>query len=136
MTARDMAELGARLRALREERGYSLSALAESAGVSKGYLSDLERGTAGNPTVDVVRKIAGGLGVPLLALLGEDGAANYAPPPMQPGLREFLEESARHGEKIPDQAVEILARMARRGRKAQTAADWAYLYQFLKRNVL
>ena len=136
MTANEIVEMGARLRALREEQGYSLTALAEAAGVSKGYLSDLERGAAGNPTVDVVRKIASGLGVSVLRLLGEEGPRNYAPPPLNPGLRAFLDEAEARGERIPDDAVEILARMARRGRKAQSAGDWAYLYQFLKRNVL
>ncbi|MFJ9316439.1 helix-turn-helix domain-containing protein [Pimelobacter simplex] len=67
-------EVGARIRALREARGLSLSALAAEAGIGKGSLSELETGRR-NPTLDTLYAVATPLGVPLAALLDDhDGA--------------------------------------------------------------
>jgi len=62
------AEVGARVRALRVERGLSLSGLASAAGIGKGSLSELEAGQR-NPTLETLYAVAGPLGVPLAALL-------------------------------------------------------------------
>ena len=68
-------EVGARIRALREARGLSLSALAAAAGIGKGSLSELETGRR-NPTLDTLYAVSAPLGVPLSALLDDhDGAA-------------------------------------------------------------
>ncbi|RKN48313.1 helix-turn-helix domain-containing protein [Micromonospora endolithica] len=60
--------VGRRVRALREERGLSLSALARLAGVGKATLSGLENGTR-NPTLETLYAITAQLGVPLAAAL-------------------------------------------------------------------
>jgi XRE family transcriptional regulator, regulator of sulfur utilization len=62
--------VGARITTLRADRGLSLSELARRAGIGKGSLSELEAGQR-NPTLDTLYAIAGQLGVPLTALLGE-----------------------------------------------------------------
>ncbi|WP_207793297.1 helix-turn-helix domain-containing protein [Nocardioides acrostichi] len=64
------ATAGARVRAIRESRGLSLSALAAIAGIGKATLSELESGRR-NPTLDTLYAIAGPLGVPLVALVAE-----------------------------------------------------------------
>lgn len=64
-------EVGARISELRTARGLSLSALARSAGIGKGSLSELEAGRR-NPTLDTLYAVAGPLGVPLSALLGDE----------------------------------------------------------------
>ena len=56
------------LKRLREERNWSLSQLAEMAGVSKVMLSQLEKG-ASNPTINTVWKITGALHKPYTSLL-------------------------------------------------------------------
>ena len=66
--------VGARIRALRTERGLSLSALAAAAGIGKGSLSELESGQR-NPTLDTLYAVAGPLGVPLAVLLDFDAGA-------------------------------------------------------------
>ncbi len=53
---------GANVRARREQLGYSQEELAFRAGVNRAYLSDVERGER-NPTINVVDRIAVGLGV-------------------------------------------------------------------------
>ena len=49
--------LGARLKALRKERNWSLEALANASGVSRSMLSEIEREQA-NPTLAVTMRIA------------------------------------------------------------------------------
>ncbi len=68
------AGVGARIRALREARGLSLSALAGEAGIGKGTLSELETGQR-NPTLETLYAVATPLGVPMAALMDDhDGA--------------------------------------------------------------
>ena len=54
------------LRRLRAERGVSQERLAADAAVDRAYVSELERKQA-NPTVDLLDKLAGVLGVSLAA---------------------------------------------------------------------
>ncbi len=67
------AELGRRvaenLRQRRKARGLSLDDLAQSSGVSRAALSQIET-CKSNPTVGVLWKIAVGLGVPISELIG------------------------------------------------------------------
>lgn len=68
------AELGKRvaenLRGRRKARGLSLDDLAQSSGVSRAALSQIET-CKSNPTVGVLWKIAVGLGIPFNELIGE-----------------------------------------------------------------
>jgi transcriptional regulator with XRE-family HTH domain len=65
---------GARVRELRNRRGYSLEALGERSGVDDKYLQAIE--TARHAaTVDIVQKLAAGLGVQPVELFTFDGAA-------------------------------------------------------------
>lgn len=57
-------ELGARLRALREARGWTLADLAERAGFGAAYLSEIERGRKNVPFLSL-SVIASALGLPL-----------------------------------------------------------------------
>lgn len=52
-----MTPLGARLRALREERGVSLKDMAKALHVSSAYLSALEHGRRGKPTWVLLQRI-------------------------------------------------------------------------------
>lgn len=60
--------LGRNLRRLRQAKDLSQEAYAHEAGVHRTYVSDLERG-ARNPTIIVVEKLAGALGVSASSLL-------------------------------------------------------------------
>jgi len=62
------AHVGPRVRALRGERGLSLSQLARLAGIGKATLSGLEAGTR-NPTLDTLHSVAAALGVPLTTVV-------------------------------------------------------------------
>ena len=52
-----MTPLGARLRAMREERGITLKDMAKSLHVSSAYLSALEHGKRGKPTWTMLQRI-------------------------------------------------------------------------------
>ena len=60
--------LGRRLRASREERGGRLVDVAERAGISPQYLSEMERGRK-EPSSEMIAAVAGALGVDLADLL-------------------------------------------------------------------
>jgi transcriptional regulator with XRE-family HTH domain len=68
-TTAELAQLvGARVRTLREQRGWSLSALAAQAGVGKATLSEIEAGRR-NATLETLYAIAAQLEVGLSVLL-------------------------------------------------------------------
>ncbi|TXC92378.1 helix-turn-helix domain-containing protein [Metabacillus litoralis] len=66
--------VGERLRELRQEKGYSISELAELAGVSKSYLSYIERDVQKNPSLQFLRKIATTLQTDVEDLLGNSSS--------------------------------------------------------------
>ncbi|HHY50337.1 MAG TPA: helix-turn-helix transcriptional regulator, partial [Alphaproteobacteria bacterium] len=52
-----MTPLGARMRAMREERGITLKEMARALRVSSAYLSALEHGRRGKPTWSLLQRI-------------------------------------------------------------------------------
>lgn len=69
-----------RVRALRRERGWSLDALSARARVSKGVLVALENRRS-NPNLATLVRLCDAFGVPLSALLREDGEPLLQPAP-------------------------------------------------------
>ena len=59
------------VRAHRESRGFSLGTLSQMAGISKTSLSKIEAGQ-GNPSLEVLNRIANALNVPVGSLFGEE----------------------------------------------------------------
>lgn len=72
------ARLVARLRRLRAERGLTLEALAERAGVSRSMISLIERGES-SPTAAVLYRLATGLGVTLASLFAAPERVDASP---------------------------------------------------------
>ena len=72
------ARLAARLRGLRAERGLTLDALAERAGVSRSMISLIERGES-SPTAAVLDRLSAGLGVTLASLFADEARADASP---------------------------------------------------------
>jgi transcriptional regulator with XRE-family HTH domain len=86
----DRVELGRRIRALRKSRDLSIHRLAELAGISAGYLSDVERGSS-SPSAEKLARVASALGVTTDYLLT---GATSAPAPVEvpPGLAAAAEQ--------------------------------------------
>lgn len=62
------SRFGQVVRECREARGLSQEALADIAGLSRGYLSDVERGEVA-PSLETLQKLADGLGESLSFLV-------------------------------------------------------------------
>lgn len=61
--------LGKSIQRIRKERGYTLSQLAGLVGISKSYLSNIERDIKQNPSIHIMEKIAVVLKIDLNDLL-------------------------------------------------------------------
>jgi transcriptional regulator with XRE-family HTH domain len=91
----DLARLvGERLRAARRDRGLSVGALAEAAGIGKGSLSEIENGIR-NPTLSTLYSLAGALNVTLAALLAEQAGARVASPGIEARLLDVSHDGGR-----------------------------------------
>jgi transcriptional regulator with XRE-family HTH domain len=64
-------ELGNRIRIARKSQEMTLAEVAEQVGVTRSFLSQVERGVV-NPSVTTLRRVAQVLRVPLFILLAED----------------------------------------------------------------
>ncbi|WP_084134722.1 helix-turn-helix domain-containing protein [Paenibacillus harenae] len=64
--------IGERIKTLRKKKGLSITKLADLAGVSKSYLSYIERNMQNNPSLQVMAKIAAPLDSNIEYLLGKE----------------------------------------------------------------
>ncbi|MCT8139002.1 helix-turn-helix transcriptional regulator [Anaerobacillus sp. CMMVII] len=60
---------GVNIRKLRKQKRMSLGQLADNSGVSKSYISYIERGLQTNPSLSVLEKMAQALDVELIYLI-------------------------------------------------------------------
>lgn len=67
--------LGKKIRAARCSLGISVEKFALMVGIDRNYLRDIEYGRA-NPTIDILIKIADGIGVHVWELMMPDGLSN------------------------------------------------------------
>src|SRR5258708_39690814 len=84
MSPVNVPAIGAYIREQREQAKISLRQLAQAAGVSNPYLSQIERGLR-RPSADILQQIARGLRISAEALHVQ--AAFLAEPPAGPGAR-------------------------------------------------
>jgi transcriptional regulator with XRE-family HTH domain len=70
MNEREMPDVGARLRELRQQRGLSLRALAELCELSPNTISLVERGVT-SPSVSTLQRLATALGVPITSFFAD-----------------------------------------------------------------
>ncbi|AGK98199.1 helix-turn-helix domain-containing protein [Clostridium pasteurianum] len=68
---------GYNIKKIREEKHITINKLAELAGMSVGYLSDIENNKKKNPTIDKIEKIADALGITIKELLTTEEQLNY-----------------------------------------------------------
>lgn len=125
--------VGVRIKRLREEQGLSLSELARLSGVSKGYLSQIERSADARPSASTLFALAKALGSSVAALFGNaeaDAAAEEAEPEVPESLREFAEEV-----ELPSAELRMLARIRYRGEVPRSKDDWRFIYESIRRSV-
>lgn len=120
----DAKELGRQVLMRRKELNLTQGELAEQAGISRNYISLIERGEARNVSVNVLHELATVLGTTPAELSGQSGWADTLIPPT---LREFaLQKDLSFG------IVDRLARLPMRGKEPQTVEEWEQLYDLVR----
>lgn len=132
-----MATTGDRIRKIREARGMIQDQLAEKAGISKGFLSDVENNKRNISSENLLR-IANVLGASIDYLLrGETReTGREAPVVIPPELSEIAEElNLSYGETLELLGAHrsVVARRSNKGAKKFTTEDWRELYKAIKR---
>ncbi len=121
-------DIGRKVQALRRSRDITLPQLARNAEVSKGYLYQLEEGQTGNPSIDVLYKLAGALELTVADLLGEAKTNRKLPDQVPNSLNDFIRQKKREKDPLSEPEVQMLAGIELRGRRPSTAKDWEYIF--------
>jgi len=119
----DAKELGRQVQAKRKERYMSQTELCKLAGVSRNYISLIERGEANNISMKVINLLAVALGATPAELTGEISLITIPPSLRELGIQKNLTY----------EVVDKLARIPRRGKEPKTAKEWEELYEAINR---
>lgn len=120
--------LGERIRLRREERQWSVAALARAAGVSRNYVAELERGQSTHPSAPVLQRLADALGTSVADLLDEGTISTVVDIPE--ALLRLAEEEA-----LSEEDVRTLAGLRWRGERPATLSDFRFVYEAIRRAV-
>jgi transcriptional regulator with XRE-family HTH domain len=117
----DAKEFGRQVLTRRKEMGWSQEELGELAGISRNYVSFIERGEADSVSMKVIHQLAVAFGVTSAQLTGESEDQTIVMIP--PELRKFgLENNLSY------EAIDKLAKIPRRGREPRTVEEWQVIY--------
>ncbi|WP_071396146.1 helix-turn-helix domain-containing protein [Bacillus tuaregi] len=86
-----------RIKKLRQLRGYSINELSIKAGISKSYLSYIERGIQKNPSLYILSKLASSLGTTVEDLLEENQASEANVNHLDEEWMALFSEAIKHG---------------------------------------
>lgn len=114
-------ELGRQVQAKRKERDLSQTQLGDLVGISRNYVSLIERGEAENISMKVVNQLAVALGTSPSELTGES-----MPVMISPSLREFALQR-----NVSYEVIDKLSRIPRRGKEPKTVEGWKALYDLI-----
>ncbi len=120
--------LGDRIIQRRKEKRISAAELARRAEISKSYLSEIEGNEAPRPSADVLFRIADSLGTTIADLLEKE--VRPMSRAVSPSLKQFATEYG-----IPEEDIQMLARIRFRGEQPSTPEDWRFLYESVKRSI-
>ena len=95
----DLGQIGKRICEQRAHRKWNQSKLAQKAGISVGYLSDIERGRK-VPSLGILFGLADALNVPPAALLPGDSR-------VEQGRRQKLQQIIDRAEQLRDQSLSL-----------------------------
>ncbi len=132
-----MATAGDRIREIREKLKMTQDQLAESAKISKGFLSDVENGKR-NLSSEYLLKIANALGASVDYLLqgqvkeSRDNEPVVIPPELSRAAEE-IHLTYRDTLELLDAHKSIIARRSNKSLKNFTVDDWKNLYKAIKK---
>lgn len=133
------APLGERIRSHRQRKSWTLKDLASATGLSVPYLSDLERRSGVNPTLDTLTAVAMALDCTVADLVGDDQSHRdrvSLPSALARFVRsvEFEREvrlnadaTKRPYDQVRAELVELLAAAPRRSSGEPSHTDWRRL---------
>ena len=124
-----MSDFGARVRKRRCEEGLSQEKLAQEVGISRNYLSQIERGKATNLSWQVMNRLTAVLGMQE-EQVGDSTAGIDERMDLPPSLVAFAEKA-----ELPTDDVLMLARLKYRGQQPTTPEKWELLYNVIKMTV-
>lgn len=116
-------ELGRQVQAKRKEKNLSQTELGDLVGISRNYVSMIERGEAENISMKIVNQLAVALGSSPSELTGES-----VPVMIPPSLREFALDG-----NLSYEIIDKLARIPKRGKEPKTAEGWKALYNLISK---
>lgn len=132
-----MATTGERIRHIREKHGMTQDQLAEAAGISKGFLSDVENNNK-NISSQALLRIANALGASVDYLL--QGAVRESAqrepiviPPELSTVAEELNLSYNETLELLDAFNSVVARRSSKSQRKFSAEDWKNLHRAIKR---
>ncbi|MBM7842172.1 helix-turn-helix domain-containing protein [Herpetosiphon giganteus] len=117
-------ELGFQVHSRRRDLGISQENLAKQVGISRNYISLIERGAASNVSVIIITNLAKALGTSTSELTGEIENSGIV---ISSSLRTFARE-----DNLGFGVVEKLLSIPRRGREPKTSDEWRQLYNKVK----
>lgn len=132
-----MKNIGSRISALRDEKGLSLSKLADVSGISKSILHRLENEEQANPELATLQKIARALEVTVGDILGREVVKNARLLPTEPPqwlatLKTQLKAQGKEPDPAYLEALYVLQN--RKGQDNTKDEDWMFLYQSIERS--
>ena len=116
-------ELGRQVQVKRREKELSQTELGGLVGISRNYVSMIERGEAENISMKIVNQLAIVLGTSPSELTGESISVM-----IPPSLREFALEK-----NLSYEVIDKLARIPRRGKEPKTTKEWNELFESISK---
>jgi transcriptional regulator with XRE-family HTH domain len=119
----NLRAFGKKIRDRREEERWTQEDLAGKVGISRPYMSQIERGVAKNLTLRLVQDLMTALDLRPSEVFEERPRWLALPP----GLNEFAKEVD-----LPAEDVEMLANIQYRGKQPTTPEGWQALFATIK----
>ena len=125
--------LSQKIKQLREGKGFSLGKLAETAEVSKAYLSQLENNVSKQPSAEILFKIASALGTTIADLLDKPVRVRTEDfrQKVPKGLRELIDERGETLD-IREEDVKMLMNIQYRGKQPKDPEEWEHVLQAIR----
>ncbi len=114
----DAAELGRQVLTKRKEKRLSQSELGNLVGISRNYVSQIERGVARSISMKVINQLAVVLGASVGELTGEGSQITIPSSLAEFGIANNLSY----------EIIDKLARIPKKGREPKSISEWKELY--------
>jgi len=114
----DANELGRQVLQKRKEKGLSQTELGKIVGISRNYVSQIERGEAHGISMRILNQLGVALGASIAELSGEASQVT-----IPTALREFGIDN-----NLSYEVIDKLARIPKRGKEPKSVREWQELY--------